>query len=209
MAKGDPHTRPHTETVFIPNSFELMQDAREWERCALVPWAMHLPQGAGARSIADLLASELGLQRRLVSVTVHQPEPCLIRFERAEDAAEARRRGRFTGRGIDICLCGWHSLTHALGFRLFYKVRLYLDGIPPHAWTSNIIERVVVHKCAIQHIVTDLVEPVDTRHIELWAWVADPSEVARRVWLAFTHRPAEASSSARTFLVLTDPMPEQ
>lgn len=88
-------------------------------------------------------------------------------------------------------------------------MRLCLDGIPRHAWTPDIVERVVGRRCAVQYIITDLVEPANTRHIELWAWTADPSEIPRRVWLGFTHRPAEASSAARIFMVSADPMPEQ
>ena len=31
-----------------------------------------------------------------------------------------------------------------MGLRLFYRVRLYLDGIPGHAWTPEIVERVLL-----------------------------------------------------------------
>nr|TKW15152.1 hypothetical protein SEVIR_5G217700v2 [Setaria viridis] len=55
MAIGDPHTRPEVETVFVSSSFHLEHDARDWEACALVPWALHLPPDAGARDIANLL----------------------------------------------------------------------------------------------------------------------------------------------------------
>ncbi|KAJ1255816.1 hypothetical protein BS78_K154400 [Paspalum vaginatum] len=205
MAIGDPHTRPDAETVFIPNSFGLTSDARDWEACALVPWAMHLPHGAGARDIAELITDELQLHHGDVTVTLHQPEPYLIRFEYAEHAAAARRQGRFTTRGMDICLRPWRSLTHALGFRIFYRVRLCLDGIPSHAWTPEIVERVIGYRCALQCIVTDLVQSADTRHIKLWAWMADPSNIPKRVWLAFTHQPSEASSSVNVFTEKPDP----
>lgn len=48
MVVGDPHTRPEEDTVFIPKSFALVRDTRDWESTALVPWAMHLLRGAGA-----------------------------------------------------------------------------------------------------------------------------------------------------------------
>lgn len=104
MAIGDPHTRPEADTVYIPNSLALTRDARDWETCALVPWAMHLPHGAGARDIATLLARELRIPCRGIRVTLHQPEPYLIWFDDPTQAREACRRGRFTGDGIDICL---------------------------------------------------------------------------------------------------------
>nr|TKW29822.1 hypothetical protein SEVIR_3G420500v2 [Setaria viridis] len=204
MAIGDPHTRPEVETIFVSDSFHLVHNARDWEACALVPWALHLPPGAGARDIAGLISRELHLRHGEVNVTLHQPEPYLIRFVSETQAAEAWRRGRFTGGGIDICLRPWRSLTHALGFRIFYRVRLCLDGIPSHAWTPEIVERVIGHKCALQHIVTDLVQPADSRHIELWAWTVDPSEIPKKVWLAFVHSPATKSSA---FSVSAEPPP--
>ncbi|CAN6356994.1 unnamed protein product [Urochloa humidicola] len=195
MPAGDPDTRPDGETVFVPSSHELDRDARDWESCALVPWAIHLPRGDGARAIEELLVEQLRLQPRDVTVLVHQPEPYLIRFERSEHCRAARDKGRFRGRGIDICLRPWRSLTHAIGMRIFYRVRLCLDGIPIHAWTPDIVERVIDRRCALQCINTDLVQPRDSRHIDLWAWTADPSEIPKKVWLFFTNGPTERSSA--------------
>jgi hypothetical protein len=207
MAVGDPQERPDVETVIVPNSFYMIRDARDWEACALVPWALHLPRDVGARDIATLLADKLRLEARDISVTLHQPEPYIIRFENPDHAAAAMssNKGRFRGRGIDICLRRWRSLSHALGFRFFYRVKLCLDGIPDHAWTPAIVERVIGHRCALQTIITDLVQPQDSCHIELWAWTANPSEIPKRVWLAFTNRPSADSS---VVFVGPDPPPE-
>jgi hypothetical protein len=136
MAVGDPQERADVETVIVPNSFDMIRDARDWEACALVPWAMHLPRDAGACDIATLLADKLRLEAKDISVTLHQPEPYIIRFENPDHTAAASNKGRFRGRGIDICLRRWRSLSHALGFRFFYRVKLCLDGIPDHASAS-------------------------------------------------------------------------
>jgi hypothetical protein len=195
------------ETVIVPNSFDMIRGAYDWEACALVPWAMHLPRDAGARDIETLLADKLRLEAKDISVTLHQPEPYLIRFENPDHAAAAMasNKGRFRGRGIDICLRRWRSLSHALGFRFFYTVKLCLDGIPDHAWTPAIVERVIGHRCTLQTIVTDLVQPEDSRHIELWSWTANPSEIPKRVWLTFTNQPFDDSSAV---FVGPDPPPE-
>ncbi|CAN6343053.1 unnamed protein product [Urochloa humidicola] len=208
MALGDPNTRPDEETIFVTNSFDLERDAREWEECALVPWAMHLPHGAGAQEIEDLLLDKLDLQRGDLTVSIHQPKPFLIRFEQSARCDEARRRGRFKCGGVEICLRRWRSLQNALGQRLFFRVRLYLDGIPEHAWTPDIVERVIDTKCALQCINTDLVQPLDTRHIDLWAWTAYPSSIPKKVWLVFTHRPSDRST-ARVVVVNERWQPER
>ncbi|CAO2168544.1 unnamed protein product [Urochloa humidicola] len=194
MALGDPNTRPDEKTIFVPNSFDLERDAREWEECALVPWALHLPHGAGAKEIEDLLLDKLQLQCGDLTISIHQPEPFLIRFEHNAHCDEARRRGRFKGGGVEICLRRWRSLEHALGQRLFFRVRLYLDGIHEHARTPDIVEHVISTTCALQCINTDLVQQLDTRHVDLWAWTANPSSIPKKVWLVFKHRSSDRST---------------
>lgn len=71
---------------------------------------------------------------------------------------------------------------------------LYLDGILGHAWTPEIVERIVGRRCALQCINMDLVQSLDTRHIDLWAWMADPSTIPKKVWLVFTHRLFDCST---------------
>lgn len=78
MAIGEPHTCPEVETVFVSNSFQLEHDARDWESCTLVPWALHLPLHAGAQDITDLITRELHLQPGEVEA-LH----CLLRARRA------------------------------------------------------------------------------------------------------------------------------
>jgi hypothetical protein len=85
-------------------------------------------------------------------------------------------------------------------------VKLCLNGIPSHVWTLDIVERVIGHRCALQCIVTDLVQLADTRHIELWAWTRDPDKIPKKVWLGFTHRPIDGSSQA--FVSTSEPPPD-
>nr|TKW26131.1 hypothetical protein SEVIR_3G166400v2 [Setaria viridis] len=165
MAIGDPDTHPEVDTVFIPNSFNLEWDVRDWEGCTLVPWATHLPRGTGAQDFEALLLDKLQLRRGTITVTINQLEPFLFWFEHNDKCDKARRQGRFQGNDIDICLRCWCSLTHVLSIRIFYRVRLYLDDIPDHAWTPDIIER-----------------------------TANPSEIPKRVWLVFTHKPSYKST---------------
>lgn len=82
---------------------------------------------------------------------------------------------------------------HALGMHIFYRISIYLDGIPSHAWTSDIIELIISSKCILQCINTNLVQPTDTRHIDLCTWTANPSKIPKHIWLVFTHKPFEKS----------------
>nr|TKW33343.1 hypothetical protein SEVIR_2G227900v2 [Setaria viridis] len=166
----DPNTRPDKETIIMPNSFDPERDAKDWEGTTLVPWALHLPRGADAKDIEDLLLDKLHLQRGEVIVTMHKQEPFLVRFIDSAHYAATRNRGRFQGDGINICLQPWRNLSHALGLGIFFRVRLYLDSIPIHVCTPDI------------YINSDLVQPTDTRHIDLWAWTEPKQNSQGYAW---------------------------
>jgi hypothetical protein len=113
MAIGDPHTRPEEETVFVPNSYAIARDAQDWEACALVPWAMHLPPHAGAHDIECLITEKLNLQLGDLAVTLHQPEPYLIRFVHQHHAAAAKSGGASMGEVLTFA-CGGGAVSRTL-----------------------------------------------------------------------------------------------
>ena len=38
-------------------------------------------------------------------------------------------------------------------------------------------------------------QPLDSRHIDLWAWMEDPSTTPKKIWLVFTHRTSDCFSA--------------
>nr|TKW20476.1 hypothetical protein SEVIR_4G091100v2 [Setaria viridis] len=193
---GDPALQPSEDTLHIPTSFEIDHELRDWEGNALVTWAMCVPPSTTARNIEDTILEEFRLHPGEVSVTRHRPEAFLLRFQHRRHCKEVNAKGNINFRGNEVCVRPWRSLTGALGAALFYRVRICLDGVPRHAWLPDIVERLVGRNCALQCIDTNLLHPSDTRGIELWAWTADLSKIAKVMWLVFTTRSMDGSSSS-------------
>nr|TKV98179.1 hypothetical protein SEVIR_9G542400v2 [Setaria viridis] len=193
---GDPALRPSDDTLHIPTSFEIDHELRDWEGNALVTWAMRVPPSTTARHIEDAILEEFRLRPGEVSVTRHRPEAFLLRFQHRRHCEDVNAKGNINFRGNEVCVRPWQSLTGALGAALFYRVRICLDGVPRHAWLPDIVERLVGRHCALQCIDTNLLHPSDTRGIELWAWMSDPSRIAKVMWLVFTTRSMDGSSSS-------------
>ncbi|CAN6291878.1 unnamed protein product [Urochloa humidicola] len=193
---GDPALRPDHDSVHIPTSFEIERELRDWEGNALVTWAMRVPPSTTARNLEDAIIAEFRLRQGDVDVTRHCPEAFLIRFQHRRHCEEVNSKGRFSYRGIEVCVRPWRSLTGALSASLFYRVRLVLDGVPRHAWQPDIVERLIGRTCALQCVDTNLLHPTDTRGIELWAWTADPSKIPKVMWLIFTTGTLEGLSSS-------------
>nr|TKW09342.1 hypothetical protein SEVIR_6G087900v2 [Setaria viridis] len=163
---GDPALRPDEDRLHVPTSFELDRELRDWEGCTMVTWAMRVPPDTTARHLEEALIADFRLHPGDVDVTRHHPEAFLLRFQNQCSCEE-------------VCVQPWWSLTGNLGVALFYRVRLLLDGVPRHAWQSELVERIVSHTCSLQCIGTNLLHTSDTRGIELWAWTADPSKIPK------------------------------
>ncbi|CAN6241233.1 unnamed protein product [Urochloa humidicola] len=66
--------------------------------------------------------------------------------------------------------------------------KLCLDGVPRHAWSAELAERIISRTCALEGIETNIQMPAATKTIDLWAWTANPSTIPKLVWLTFTGR---------------------
>ncbi|KAF0935946.1 hypothetical protein E2562_037436 [Oryza meyeriana var. granulata] len=70
-----------------------------------------------------------------------------------------------------------------------------------HVWAADVAERLIGRTCTLEQIETDLVHPVDsgdTRTINLWAWMANPSSISKRVWLGITSRAKDSQLESVT-----------
>ncbi|CAN6237557.1 unnamed protein product [Urochloa humidicola] len=185
---GDPATRPDEEHCLIQSTREIDDSLREWESTGAVTWAVRGPDSTGPREIEAALREEFRLRHDEVSVSRHFPESFLIKFKHRHECAEALKQGVAKRRGIEVYFIKWRSLRDAEGAALLFRVKLCLDGVPVHAWTAGIAERIISRTCALEGFETNLSQPEETKTIDLWAWTANPSSIAKQVWLTFTGR---------------------
>ncbi|WVZ79499.1 hypothetical protein U9M48_027071 [Paspalum notatum var. saurae] len=202
---GDPATHPDADECFIPASYAINASLREWEDTAVVTWAMSAPPSTGPREIEAVLREDFRLRQDEVTVTKHHPEAFLIKFLHPHHCAEATKKGYIKRRGIDIRFIRWRSLSSALGVTLLFRVKLCLDGIPGHAWDADIVERIISRRCALETIETNLINPDETKKVDLWAWTANPSSIPKKIWLNFTSQARDAKLS---FVLVMETPPE-
>lgn len=169
---GDAAIRPEEDCIDV--------DLHAWENTVLVSWAMRAPQGTGAADVAAVLREEFRLHHDEVTVTNHHPEAFLIRFKHGGHCAEAAKKGHANRQGVEIHFIKWRSLRHAGGALLMYRVRLCLDGVPGHAWTEDIVEKIISRRCELEQVETNIMLPAETKTIDLWAWTADPSAISKQ-----------------------------
>ncbi|WVZ78760.1 hypothetical protein U9M48_026416 [Paspalum notatum var. saurae] len=193
---GDPTTRPDEDVCFVPSSYAINASLREWEDTVAVTWAMRAPSSTGPKEVEAVLREEFQLRPGKVTVTGHHPEAFLINFQHPHHCDVAVKQGYAKRRGIDVRFIRWRSLSSALGVTLLYRVKLCLDGIPDHAWDPDIVERIISRRCALETIETNLINPDETKTVDLWAWTANPSSIPKKIWLSFTSQARDAKLSS-------------
>ncbi|CAN6305403.1 unnamed protein product [Urochloa humidicola] len=180
---GDPCTRPDEESLFVSLSFDLDKKAKEWEETTLIVMAMSAPASTGVREDEAAVLHEMRLHHGEVAVSRHQPQPFLLKFANRRHAEKAATMRCIKHNNIMLNVRPWRSLESTLGVALFFRIRICLEGVPIHAWTPGIVERLFGCTCALECIDTNLLRPDDTRTIDVWAWTPNPSRIPKKLWL--------------------------
>lgn len=95
---------------------------------------------------------------------------------------------RFFYQGLEVHVRPWRTLRHAFGASLSFRVRLCLESLPVHAWYTEVADKVIGTKCALQCFQDRSTRCEDTRTLDLWAWTANLSSIAKVSWTTFTGR---------------------
>ncbi|KAJ1273951.1 hypothetical protein BS78_05G025300 [Paspalum vaginatum] len=109
---------------------------------------------------------------------------------------QALKQGYAKQRGVDVRFLKWRSLSSARGAHLLFRVNLCLDGIPNYAWDADIVERIISRRCALETIETNLLNPEETKTVDLWAWTENLSSIPKKIWLTFTSQARDAKLSS-------------
>nr|TKW29048.1 hypothetical protein SEVIR_3G369800v2 [Setaria viridis] len=175
---GDPVTRPKQVDCLVQSTGDIDADVRDWD--------------STAADVERAIREDFKLCHSEVTVSRHFLKAFLIKFKHSSHCSEALQRGKATGASVKVLFTKWRSLRDAEGAALLFRVMLYLDGVPMHAWRADIAEHIIGNTCALEAIDTNLNHLEETKIINLWAWMANPSSIPKCMWLMFTSHARDA-----------------
>jgi hypothetical protein len=88
---------------------------------------------------------------------------------------------------------------------LQFTVKLRLDGIPNHAWDADIVERLISRCCVLKTSETNLINPEETKMVDLWAYTTNPSSIPNKIWMNFT---CQARDTKLSLVLVMETSPE-
>ncbi|KAL6896938.1 hypothetical protein ACP4OV_007510 [Aristida adscensionis] len=176
---GDACTRPTS------NDLELELSRCESNGATIILLAGGTKDTVPTSKISDALCYEFGIINTDLAVMKHHPEDYFVYFSHKHHQELAANRGAFKYEGLNIQVRRWRMRTYSEHAEQRYHVRLCLEGIPIHAWTQQVVNKVVSKMCSVHYIEENSLNHSDTRSLNLWAWVNDPSKIAKVDKLTF------------------------
>lgn len=78
--------------------------------------------------------------------------------------------------------------------QLEFRVRLRIEGLPAHAWSEEVVGKIIGQHCAIHYVERHSRRQDRTRTYNPWAWLSNPSKIPKIVLLTITDPDRELAS---------------
>jgi hypothetical protein len=127
------------------------------------------------------------------------PHPFIIIFaeRHAQDVVFAA--GKIIDGPVELRFKGWELDEFGDRAIIPYHIRLCIEGIPQHAWTQEIADRVLCDEAVIHHVEENSRRKIDLRAYQCWAFSKDPSKIPQVVFLTLTEHEANLSRDAQIY----------
>jgi uncharacterized membrane protein YgcG len=171
-------------SCIIPHS-AVVDDLERRLQFALVAYVGGSRPAVSCQQVADALAQRVGIPREAFSVHKYHPEDFLIVFASGElrDRVTARPSlpyGHFT-----LFFRRWTRLAAARCVKAPVKVRLAIEGIPPHAWDKSTVEHLLGTSCSLSDLAPETASRADLGLFKVSAWTREVNDIppARLLWV--------------------------
>ncbi|KAK1694840.1 hypothetical protein QYE76_011537 [Lolium multiflorum] len=114
-----------------------------------------------------------GVPEGTFSVHVFAPEDFLIVCESLELRDHIAAMPAVLVAGAPLSLRPWNRQAQATLVPMSRKVTLLLEGLPPHAWDTSVVEDVLGKSCAVDAVAPETKERRDLSLFKLTAWTSD------------------------------------
>ncbi|CAN6222634.1 unnamed protein product [Urochloa humidicola] len=184
---GDPRARPELAVCAISATGSIKRKRESIIGRTAVCLLSSNSRDSRPHHIVDALNEQLRISRHEVRVIKHYPEQYLVFFNdsRAYHRAVSYRHG-VRNRGRTFNFEPWTERRNAVEKQLEFRVRLRIEGMPPHAWSEEVAAKVIGQHCAIHYVEGPSRRQDCTRTYDLWAWSANPSKIPKKVLLTIT-----------------------
>ncbi|XP_044367669.1 uncharacterized protein [Triticum aestivum] len=185
-----PRLQMQMDTAMVPSELcvvrrtPAMDDLERRLQLAMVVYAGGARREISSELVVEALQDKAGILAKRVSIHRHRPEDYLVIFPRAEDRNRVSNMPVMEHRGVRLYFRQWIRQAQAVHAAFQFKVKIVMEGIPPHAWEREVAETLLGSSCMVDVIEPETCSRSDLSAFRLTAWTAQPEEIPSLRWLA-------------------------
>ncbi|RLN12339.1 hypothetical protein C2845_PM09G13460 [Panicum miliaceum] len=187
---GDPASRPEEGFVFATNTRDMDRELARLTSSAVLVWLGRDRPEVGVDVIERAFCTQFAIPQGDLTVAKHHPEDFIVDFKHRHHRDAAVELRDFPFGNLDIRIRPWQLPTHGNHVDLRYHARLCMEGVPLHAWNESICNKLVSGYAGL-HYVEEPLRKEDTRTINTWTWIKNPSSIPKVSWLTLSDRAVE------------------
>jgi hypothetical protein len=151
--------------------------------------------------LKDLIAHQFGFRKQefFVYRSCHAPFVIIFSDQHARDVVFAA--GRAIEGPVEVSFSAWELDEFSERAMIPFRVRLNLEGMPQHAWSQEMVDRILCDEAFVHHVEESTRKRVDFRAFCCWAFSKDPSRIPQVVFLTLSSFEADARRDAQIHFV--------
>jgi hypothetical protein len=134
--------------------------------------------------VKDIIMHHFGIMKHVFYVYRSFPEPFVAVFLESHDRDVVFAAGRAIDGPIELGFHDWDIDRFGDREIIPYYARLYIKGILHHAWSREVVEKVLCNEALIHHVEEETLDRSDQRVFKCWDFSRDPSRIPQVVLLA-------------------------
>jgi hypothetical protein len=127
--------------------------------------------------VKDIIYHQFGIRKHELHVFRNYPEPFIAIFSTSHDRDVVYAAARAVEGLIELRFHAWELDRFGERVVIPYHVRLCIEGIPHHAWSKEVADKVLDDEAFIHHVEQETVEKIDQRSFNCWVFCKDPSRL--------------------------------
>jgi hypothetical protein len=151
---------------------EAMNNIEQRLHFAMVAYVGGNRPAVSCEQVVQALAS-VGVPAGEVSVHEFAPEDFLVVFSTAEHKNRVAARPSVEHDGFSLFFRSWNRQAQATHASLDTRVELLIEGVPPHAWDTAVVEDLLGKSCAVEEVAEETASRRDMSSFKLRAWTSD------------------------------------
>jgi len=176
---GEPERRPNGVVACVRRSPAMREAERDFMIHTLVAVQMDASARLSCEAVKQGASNQLRLPEHLLQVSKLRPATYLLRFETRQQRNAALGRELLVFGRSRLHLMPWTRQFGASASNMFYRARVCIEGVPPHAEQIEVVRQLFDRRTFVQSVDHEKATEDEKACFCVWVACGDPDSIPR------------------------------